>query len=100
MGPPVTLLVFVAIPLAIVVVELVLAVLLTALGVTGRLLFRRPWIVQAASDTGERHRWRVVGWRASRVLVADVAKAVAHGNPLPPPASAPAGSAGANRVPS
>jgi hypothetical protein len=70
-------------PLIGVVADLILAILLTALGVAGRLLFRRPWSVEAVSDTGERHRWQVVGWRASRQLVADVVNALAHGN-LPP----------------
>jgi hypothetical protein len=80
-------------PLIGVVVDLILAILLTALGVAGRLLFRRPWVVEAASDTGDRHRWQVVGWRASRELLArwrasrellaDVANALAHGHVLP-----------------
>ena len=35
------------------------------------------------SDTSERHRWQVVGWRASGELVADVADALAHGHLLP-----------------
>jgi hypothetical protein len=35
------------------------------------------------SDAGERHRWQVVGWRASRDLLADVANALAHGHELP-----------------
>jgi hypothetical protein len=70
-------------PLIGVVVDLVLVILLTALGVAGRLLFRRPWAVEAASDTGERHRWQVVGWRASSELVADVVNALAHGHVLP-----------------
>jgi hypothetical protein len=70
-------------PLIGVVVDLVLAILLTALGVAGRLLFRRPWSVEAVSDTGERHRWQVVGWRARGELVADVVNALAHGHVLP-----------------
>jgi hypothetical protein len=48
-----------------------------------RLLFRRPWVVEAASDTRERRRWRVVGWRASRELLANVANASPHGHELP-----------------
>ena len=70
-------------PLIGVVVDLVLAILLTALGAAGRLLFRRPWSVEAVSDKGERHRWEVVGWRASGELVADVVNALAHGHVLP-----------------
>ena len=70
-------------PLIGVVADLILAILLTALGVAGRLLFRRPWSVEAVSDTGEWHRWQVVVWRASGELVADVVNALAHGHVLP-----------------
>jgi hypothetical protein len=78
----VAFLVFVAIPLVLVVVDLVIALVLTALGIAARLLFRR-WTVEAVSEAGDRHRWRVVGRRASRDHAADVANALAHGNPLP-----------------
>jgi hypothetical protein len=79
----VAFLVFVAIPLVLVVVDLALAMVLTALGIAARLLFRRPWTVEAVSGAGDRHRWRVVGLRASREHAADVVNALAHGNPLP-----------------
>jgi hypothetical protein len=79
----VALLVFVAIPLVLVVVDLAIALVLTALGIAARLLFRRPWTVEAVSGAGDRHRWRVVGWRASREQAADVVNALAHGNVLP-----------------
>jgi hypothetical protein len=42
--------------------------------VVGRVLFRRPWTVDAVDPVGARHTWSVVGWRASgtaRQLVAD-----------------------------
>jgi hypothetical protein len=58
-------------------------ILLALLGIAGRMLFRRPWTVEALSEAGDRHRWRVVGLRASREHAADVANALAHGNPLP-----------------
>jgi hypothetical protein len=45
-------------------------------------LFRRPWVVEAASDTRERQRCQVVGWRASRELLANVADAFANGHVL------------------
>ena len=48
-----------------------------------RLLLRRPWLVEAASDARERRRWRVVGWPASHELLANVANALAHGHVLP-----------------
>jgi hypothetical protein len=70
-------------PLIGVVADLILAILLTALGVAGRLLLRRPSSVEAVSDAGERHHWQVVGWRASGELVADVVNALAHGHVLP-----------------
>jgi hypothetical protein len=79
----VAFLVFVAIPLVLVVIELVIALVLTALGIAARVLFRRPWTVEAVSGAGDRHRWRLVGLRASREHAADVANALAHGNPLP-----------------
>jgi hypothetical protein len=46
-------------------------------------LFRRPWTIEAVSDAGDRHRWRVVGWFGSREFVANVANALAHGNAFP-----------------
>jgi hypothetical protein len=79
----VAFLVFGAIPLVLVVVDLAIAMVLTALGIAARLLFRRPWTVEAVSGAGDRHRWRVVGLRASREHAADVVNALAHGNPLP-----------------
>ena len=73
----------VLLPFVVVVGELVVAVLLALLGIAGRMLFRRPWIVEAVSESGDRHRWRVVGWFRSREFVADVANALAHGNGVP-----------------
>lgn len=75
------------------------------LGVAARVLFRRPWVVEARSaeplppETTDawssdapvpavrRHTWRVVGWRASGEQVEAVAKALAHGHPVPPGAT-------------
>ncbi|MGB6059235.1 MAG: hypothetical protein WBF71_13340 [Microthrixaceae bacterium] len=45
--------------------ELVLFVLLAVVGVLGRVLFRRPWTVDALSPAGEHASWLVVGWKAS-----------------------------------
>lgn len=74
------------------------------LGVGTRIVFRRPWAVEArslvpvsvearAGDAGRsdaattelrRHTWRVVGWRASGEMVHAMADALAQGNPFPP----------------
>ena len=39
--------------------------LLAVGGALGRVLFRRPWTVDAVGPDGEHHRWDVVGWRRS-----------------------------------
>jgi hypothetical protein len=67
-------LIFVGIPFLIALGELLVIVLLAAGGVVGRVLFRRPWTVDAVDPTGAHHTWSVVGWRASgaaRQLIAD-----------------------------
>jgi len=85
----------VGVPLLLAVLDLVVLILLTVLGVGARVLFRRPWVVEARGGTGNtmRHTWRIVGWRASGEAVEAVANALVHGNPLPPgdTAAAPPG---------
>jgi hypothetical protein len=77
----VLLLFFVAIPLLVALIDIVLILLLTVLGIAARVVFRRPWVVEAVGPDSSRWRWRVVGWRASRRAVQDIADAVAHGHP-------------------
>ena len=88
-------------PFVVVAGELVVAILLALLGIAGRVLFRRPWIVEAVSEGGDRHRWRVVGWFRSCEFVADVASALAHGNGVPSgdPAIGPTADGAANASP-
>lgn len=57
--------VLVGFPFLIALGELVLVLLLTLGGALARMLFRRPWTVDAVGPTGEHHRWEVVGWRKS-----------------------------------
>jgi hypothetical protein len=85
----VVLLVVILLPLLLVVVELAVLTLLTVLGLVARVVFRRPWVVEATDSGPFRHTWRIVGWRASREFVDGVAAGLAHGNGLP---------AGAQRV--
>lgn len=59
------LLFFVFVPLLVAVVDVLLLLLLTVVGATARVLFRRPWTIEAAADDGTTRQWRVVGWRAS-----------------------------------
>lgn len=70
----VLILIFFGLPFLIALGELFLIVLLALAGVVGRVLFRRPWTVDAVGPTGEHHAWDVVGWRSSaaaRRFVAD-----------------------------
>lgn len=81
--------VLVAVPLLVAILDVVLLALLTVLGIGARIVFRRPWVVEARPVVPvpaelRRHTWRIVGWRASGEMVDAVANALAHGNPLPP----------------
>ena len=67
-------LIFVGIPFLIALGELLLIVLLATMGVVGRVLFRRPWTVDAVDPAGAHRSWSVVGWTASgaaRQCIAD-----------------------------
>lgn len=60
-----------------VVIDVVVAAVLVLAGVIARVVFRRPWTVEALPDRGERLTRSVVGWgasiRARDELVADLA---------------------------
>jgi hypothetical protein len=73
--------VFVAVPLLIAVVDVLVVLVLSLLGIVGRVVFRRPWLVEARSGE-ETREWRVVGWRASRVHVDQVAADLQAGREL------------------
>ena len=88
--------VFVGVPLLLAVIDLLALMLLTALGVVARVVFRRPWMVEAVGPDEVRRTWRIVGWRASREAVDSIADGLAHGAPpprgheaAPPPAASP-----------
>jgi hypothetical protein len=64
--------------------ELLIVVVLLIAGVTGRVVFRRPWTVFAKSGP-DVHQRPVVGWRASRRAIDQVAEQIASGRLQPPP---------------
>lgn len=67
-------LVLVGIPFLVALGELLLVLLVAVGGAVGRVLFRRPWTVDAVEPDGGHHRWSVVGWKASgtaRQFIAD-----------------------------
>jgi hypothetical protein len=78
------ILVLVGIPLVLAILDLLFLAVLTLLGVTARVVFRRPWLVEARGPARHRVRWRVVGWRASGETVGAAADALAAGAPVPP----------------
>ncbi|MDP1849485.1 MAG: hypothetical protein Q8K79_16970 [Solirubrobacteraceae bacterium] len=73
-------------PIVAIALELVILALLFLASLAGRVLFRKPWTVFARSaGLGEPrvHEWRVVGWRDSSRLIADVRAALRSGGELP-----------------
>ena len=71
--------VFVLAPLVVAIAELLVVLVLGASALVARVVFRRPWAVEAVADDGEILSWRVVGWRASRAKVGDTADHLATG---------------------
>ena len=51
-------------PLLVALLDVVFILLLALLGVIARVVFRRPWTIEARAGDDVRH-WRIVGWRAS-----------------------------------
>jgi hypothetical protein len=56
---------WVLLPLLLIVIDLVIVLVLLVVTVAGRVLFRRPWTVEATAGNGERVIAEVVGWRAA-----------------------------------
>lgn len=72
------------IPALIFVGELALVLAAVGLGVLGRVLFRRPWTVEARVDgTNQGGGWKVTGWRASGDLLNSVAERLGATGQLP-----------------
>jgi hypothetical protein len=72
------LLVFLFLPIAVFLIELLIFLALAGLAAVGRVLFRRPWIIEAESE-GQIDRWRVAGWGASGRAINEVAEALQAG---------------------
>lgn len=69
-------------PLVLALVDLVLVLVVAAVGVVGRFVFRRPWTVEARSPAGERHEVHVVGWRRAGERVRALAEDLQHGSTI------------------
>ena len=64
----VTFLFLVGVPLLLAAVDLVVVAVLVVAGILGRVVFRRPWTVEAVSAEGRRETRQAIGWRASGEL--------------------------------
>ena len=84
---------FFVFPVLFLLLDLLLVLVLAAGAVGTRVLFRRPWIVQAVSED-ETLEWPVVGWRASRDFARAMAVRLERGLPVDDP---PVSSRGTSR---
>jgi hypothetical protein len=77
------LIVFVLLPLLGVALELILLFALLSSGIVGRVVLRRPWIIEAKDlDDGDRSlTYAVKGWRRSGRAAADVAASIEAAGP-------------------
>jgi hypothetical protein len=78
--------VFFVIPLLVALIDLLVLLLLTVVGVLARVVFRRPWTVEARGEDGVLYHWKVVGWRASGERRDEIAEMLAAGI-IPPDAT-------------
>ena len=77
----VVLMLFVIGPLALALLDLVIWLVLLIAGVIGRVLFRRPWAVEAVADDGATIELTAVGLSASRQCEQQLAERVRAGLP-------------------
>ena len=71
-------------PFLVALLDVVLVLLLAIAGLVARVVFRRPWLVEATGGEARLSR-AVVGWRASSRMVDAWAEELRHGRGLEPP---------------
>jgi hypothetical protein len=94
-------------PLLVVAVEILLGVVVLLLGLVAKVVFRRPWAIDAFARDGTHLRWKEVGWRTTTARMEEITAALSHGvippgvelvhaeaAPPPPPAPPPPSPAG------
>jgi len=78
------LVVVVGLPLLVTLIDLAVLVVATIGAVIARVVFRRPWIVEARSARGDVYELHIVGWRAAGEAVRSLARDLQHGlHPTP-----------------
>jgi hypothetical protein len=71
----------VILPVAILLLDIAFLMLIAVAGIATRMLFKRPWIIEATTS-GEHHRCAIVGWRASQRAVDQIARALERGHSI------------------
>jgi hypothetical protein len=89
---------FFVFPVLFLLLDLLLVLVLAAGAVGMRVLFRRPWIVQAVSED-ETLEWPVVGWRASRDFARAMAVRLERGLPVDDPPVSSRGTSRGSAIP-
>jgi hypothetical protein len=72
---------FFVLPVLVLLLDVLLLLLIACVAIATRVLFRRPWIVEARSGT-EALEWPVVGWRNALERVDHVVARLERGLPL------------------
>lgn len=101
----VVLFVIFILPVLVVAVEILLGAVIVLLGLVAKIVFRRPWAIDAFAGDGTHLRWKEVGWRATTARIDEITAALSHGvippgaevvhaevgSPPPAPAPPPSG---------
>lgn len=68
-------------------VEVLIVVVILAVTLAAKFLFRRPWFVEATTKgpPARRRRWAVVGWRRTNEVMDEMARAFEAGTPYRSP---------------
>jgi hypothetical protein len=77
---------FLVLPLLLLAVDIIVVMVLLLLAIPARVLFRRPWTVEAAYDDGQVEKVfsaDVVGWRRALETRDDIAAKLTQGFPAP-----------------
>jgi hypothetical protein len=70
---------WVLLPLLLVMLDIVIVLILLAMSIVARVLFRRPWTVEATAPGQGRITNHVVGWRAALRRRDEIADSLRHG---------------------
>lgn len=78
------------VPIFIFVAEITIVILAVVIGVVLRVVFRRPWLIDAVSSGGAPTElvWAVVGYRRSREAIDEIARQLEAGQEMPVAADA------------